>query len=110
MDKESSFGPSEESWVHATFRAKAEPGSWIVGSDARELAEIRKVVFLAYGVRLQDSRDGSFTIGAKSRVFINGRQGALIEFKPKKADFSQLPLGDKMPKMSFNGRWVIQPE
>lgn len=110
MDKEPSFGPSENGWVHTTFRVKAEPGSWIVGSDARELAEVRKLVFLAYGVRLQDSRDGNFTIGAKSRVFVNGRQAALIEFRPQKAALSRLSLGDKNPEMFFDGHWVIQLE
>jgi hypothetical protein len=110
MDKEPSFGPSEEGWVHTTFRVKAEPGSWIVGSDTRKLTEIRKLVFQCYGVRLQDSRDGIFTIGTNSRIFVNGRQAALIEFGPQKAVLSQLPLGDKNPEMSFDGHWVIQPE
>ncbi|MFX0203997.1 MAG: hypothetical protein ACFFCW_48485 [Candidatus Hodarchaeota archaeon] len=103
MDKNPSFGPSADGWVHTTFRVKAEPGSWIVGSDSRKLAEIRKLGFLAYSVRLQGSRDGSFTIGAKSRVFVNGRQAALIEFRPQKGALSQLPLGNKSPEMSFNG-------
>jgi hypothetical protein len=110
MDKEPSFGPSDDGWVHTTFRVRADPGSWIIGSDARDLTEIRKLTFVAYGVRLQDSRDGSFTIGAKSRVFINGRQAALIEIKPEKAALNQLPLGDRNPKMSFNGYWELQTE
>lgn len=110
MDKEPSFGPNEDGWVHTTFRVRAEPGSWIIGSDARDLAEIRKVAFVAYGIRLQDSRNGSFTIGAKSRVFINGRQAALIEIKPQKAALNQLPLGDKNPEISYNGHWVFQAD
>ena len=110
MDKEPSFGPNEDGWVHTTFRVKAEPGSWILGSNSRELAEIRKLIFRVYGLRLQDSRDGNFTIGAKSRAFINGRQVALIEFRPQTAALSQLPLGDKNPEMSFNGHWAIKQE
>jgi hypothetical protein len=107
MDREPSFAPSDDGWVHTIFRVKAVPGSWIVASDVDELDEIRKLTFSAYGVRLQDSRDGLFTIGAKSRVFVNGRQVAQIEFKPQRAALSQLRLGDKNPEMSFNGNWAI---
>jgi len=109
IDRDPSFGPSSDGWVHTYFRVKAEPGSWIVGIDARELVEIRKLLFLAYGVRLQDSHDGIFDIGAKSRVFINGIETALLEFNPQKALLTQLPLGDKSPEMSFIGHWVIHP-
>lgn len=110
MDKEPSFGPREDDWVHTTYRVKAEPGSWIVGSDTRELAEIRNLVYPAYGVRLQDSRNGSFTIGGKSRVFVNGRQAALIELAPQLEFLSQLPPGVNNYDISTNGHWVIQPE
>jgi outer membrane murein-binding lipoprotein Lpp len=110
MDKEPSFGPRENGWVHTTFRVKAQPGSWIMGSDARELAEVRKLIFRPYGVNPQDSRDGNFTIGVKSRVFVNGRQVALIESKPEKEDLSQLLLQDKGFDMFFVGHWIIQLE
>jgi hypothetical protein len=110
MDKEPSFGPYEDGWVHTTFRVRAEPGSWIVGSDARKIVEIRRLEFLAYGVRLQDSRDGTFTIGATARVFLNGLRVALLEFSPKNAELHRLPLGDKNPQMVFNGHWVIQQQ
>ncbi len=110
MEREPSFAPSKDGWVHTIFRVRAEPGSWIVGSDATDLDEIRKLTFQAYGVRLQDSRDGRFTIGAKSRIFINGSRVAEIKFKPQNAALSQLPLGDKSPEMSFNGHWAIRAE
>jgi hypothetical protein len=110
MDREPSFGPSENGWVHTAFRVKAEPSSWIMGSDARELAEVRKLIFRPYGVNPQDSRDGNFTIGVKSRVFVNGRQAALIESKPEKEDLSQLPLQDKGFDMVLGGHWIIQLE
>jgi hypothetical protein len=108
MDKEPSFGPNKNGWVHTTYRVKAEPGSWLIASDAREQIEIRKLTFVAYGVRLQDSKDGVFTIGSRASVFINGRQATLLEFSPQSANLSKLPLGNNNPEMSFNGHWTLK--
>lgn len=110
MEREPSFGPSSDGWIHTYFRVKAAPGAWIVGVDARKLVEIRKLHYVAYGVRLKDSIDGIFDIGSKGRVYINGVEAASLEFTPHKVSLSQLSLGDRNPEMSFNGHYDIYKE
>lgn len=108
MDKEPSFGPAEDEQVHSTFRVRAEPGSWPITADSRDLREVKRLAFVAYGVRVADSKDGMFTIGANARVLINGTEAAVLTQSAKPVPLKTLPLGDKSPEMSFNGSYPIR--
>jgi hypothetical protein len=108
MDKEPSFGPTEDGQVHTTFRLRAEPGSWPIASDSRSLREVKRLAFIAYGVRLADSKEGVFTIGGNARLLINGTEAAVMNQPAKLIDLKRLSLGEKSPEMSFNGTYPIR--